>query len=161
MELDRAAEEQISLVDEISSNSQYCIGDRFESIVGSSPTLRRTLDDVITVASTDSTVLIEGETGTGKELIARAIHSLSPRCNNNFVRLNCAAIPLELVESELFGHEKGAFTGAFHRRIGRFELADKGTLFLDEIADLPLGPQAKLLRVLQEHEFERLGGDQT
>ena len=114
-----------------------------------------------TVAPTDSTVLIHGETGTGKELVAHAIHKLSSRCDHNFVRLNCAAIPLGLLESELFGHEKGAFTGAAFRKMGRFDLANKGTLFLDEIGDIPLELQAKLLRVLQEQEFERLGSNHT
>ena len=123
--------------------------------------LRRTLEEVITVAPTDATVLIQGETGTGKELIAHAVHHLSPRRDRQFVRFNCAAIPLGLLESELFGHEKGAFTGAVARKIGRFELANKGTLFLDEIGDVPLELQAKLLRVLQEREFERLGSNQT
>jgi transcriptional regulator with GAF, ATPase, and Fis domain len=130
-------------------------------IIGSSQALRRVLDDVKIVATTDSTVLIQGETGTGKELIASAIHNLSSRANNNFVRFNCAAVPAGLLESELFGHERGAFTGALTRKLGRFELADKGTLFLDEIGDMPLEIQAKLLRVLQEQEFERLGATQT
>ena len=130
-------------------------------IIGSSPVLRRVLDEVKTVATTDSTVLIQGETGTGKELIASAIHNLSSRGQNSFVRFNCAAVPAGLLESELFGHERGAFTGALTRKLGRFELADKGTLFLDEIGDMPLEIQAKLLRVLQEQEFERLGGTQT
>jgi transcriptional regulator with GAF, ATPase, and Fis domain len=133
----------------------------FEGIVGTSAKLREVLDLVCTVAPIDSTVLIQGETGTGKELIARAIHNLSPRRNRPFVRFNCAAIPLGLLESELFGHERGAFTGAVARKMGRFELADKGTLFLDEIGDVPLELQAKLLRVLQEREFERLGSNQT
>jgi formate hydrogenlyase transcriptional activator len=133
----------------------------FEGMVGSSSTLKRTLEQVITVAPTDATVLIQGETGTGKELIARAVHNLSLRRDRQFVRFNCAAIPLGLLESELFGHEKGAFTGAVTRKIGRFELANKGTLFLDEIGDIPLELQAKLLRVLQEQEFERLGSNQT
>jgi transcriptional regulator with GAF, ATPase, and Fis domain len=123
--------------------------------------LKEVLGQVMTVAPTDSTVLIEGETGTGKELIARAIHNLSPRSGRNFVKFNCAAIPLGLLESELFGHEKGAFTGAIARKIGRFELADRGTLFLDEIGDIPLELQAKLLRVLQEQQFERLGSTHT
>ena len=123
--------------------------------------MRAILDQVKTVAPLDSTVLIQGETGTGKELVASAIHSLSPRRNNNFVRFNCAAVPAGLLESELFGHERGAFTGALARKLGRFELADKGTLFLDEIGDMPLELQAKLLRVLQEQEFERLGSTQT
>jgi formate hydrogenlyase transcriptional activator len=135
--------------------------DSFEGIVGSSRSLREVLDLVRTVAPTDSTALIEGETGTGKELIARAIHNISPRCGHPFVRLNCAAIPFDLLESELFGHEKGAFTGAFAQKIGRFEMADKGTLFLDEIGDIPLPLQPKLLRVLQEQEFERLGSGRT
>jgi len=130
-------------------------------MVGSSLALRRTLEQVMTVASTGATVLIQGETGTGKELIARAVHNLSPRRDRQFVRFNCAAIPLGLLESELFGHEKGAFTGAVARKIGRFELANQGTLFLDEIGDVPLELQAKLLRVLQEREFERLGSNQT
>ena len=133
----------------------------FEGIVGASRSLREVLDLVRTVAPTDSTALIEGETGTGKELIARAIHNISPRSGHPFVRLNCAAIPFDLLESELFGHEKGAFTGAFAQKIGRFEMADKGTLFLDEIGDIPLPLQPKLLRVLQEQEFERLGSGRT
>jgi transcriptional regulator with GAF, ATPase, and Fis domain len=133
----------------------------FEGMVGSSLPLRRTLEQVMTVAPTDATVLIQGETGTGKELIARAVHNLSPRRDRQYVRFNCAAIPLGLLESELFGHERGAFTGAVARKIGRFELANKGTLFLDEIGDVPLELQAKLLRVLQEREFERLGSNQT
>ena len=133
----------------------------FEGIVGSSSALRGVLDQIRTVAPTDSTVLIEGETGTGKELIARAIHMNSRRANRPFVKLNCAAIPLGLLESELFGHEKGAFTGAVAQKLGRFEVADGGTLFLDEIGDIPLELQAKLLRVLQEQEFERLGSTYT
>jgi len=119
------------------------------------------LEQVERVAPTDSTVLIQGETGTGKELIAHAIHNISSRCGHSFVRLNCAAIPLDLLESELFGHEKGAFTGAIAQKIGRFELADKGTLFLDEVGDIPPALQPKLLRVLQEQEFERLGSTRT
>ena len=134
---------------------------RFEQIIGRSPALEAVLALVERVATTDSTVLIEGETGTGKELIARAIHSLGARCGRAFVKLNCAAIPLDLLESELFGHEKGAFTGAIAQKIGRFELADKGTLFLDEVGDIPPALQPKLLRVLQEQEFERLGGTHT
>src|SRR5580698_951650 len=133
----------------------------FEGIVGSSAALMEVLDLVRTVAPTDSTVLIEGETGTGKELIAAAIHAHSKQRDRPFVKLNCAAIPLGLLESELFGHERGAFTGAVARKVGRFEAADRGTLFLDEIGDIPLELQAKLLRVLQEQEFERLGSSQT
>jgi len=133
----------------------------FSEIVGQSAVLRRALKEVETVASTDSTVLIYGETGTGKELIARAIHNLSLRRSNPFAKLNCAAIPTGLLESELFGHEKGAFTGAIAQRIGRFELANRGTIFLDEIGDIPLELQPKLLRVLQEREFERLGSTRT
>ena len=134
---------------------------RFEQIIGSSPALESVLEQVERVAPTDSTVLVQGETGTGKELIARAIHNLSSRCGRPFIKLNCAAIPFDLLESELFGHEKGAFTGAIAQKIGRFELADKGTLFLDEVGDIPLPLQPKLLRVLQEQEFERLGSGRT
>ncbi len=133
----------------------------FEEILGHSKALRAVLDDVRAVAPTDAAVLICGETGTGKELIARAIHNLSRRCSSAFVKVNCAAIPTGLLESELFGHEKGAFTGAFASHTGRFELADRGTLFLDEIGDLPMELQPKLLRVLQEQEIERLGGTRT
>jgi len=134
---------------------------RFEQVIGSSPALEAVLEQVERVAPTDSTVLIQGETGTGKELIAHAIHNISSRCGRPFVRLNCAAIPLDLLESELFGHEKGAFTGAIAQKIGRFELADKGTLFLDEVGDIPPALQPKLLRVLQEQQFERLGSGRT
>ncbi len=134
---------------------------RFEQVIGKSPALEMVLEQVECVAPTDSTVLIQGETGTGKELIARAIHNISTRCGRPFVKLNCAAIPLDLLESELFGHEKGAFTGAIAQKLGRFEAADKGTLFLDEVGDIPLALQPKLLRVLQEQEFERLGGTRT
>jgi formate hydrogenlyase transcriptional activator len=134
---------------------------RFEQVIGNSPALESVLEQVERVAPTDSTVLIQGETGTGKELIARAIHNLSSRCGRSFIRLNCAAIPLDLLESELFGHEKGAFTGAIAQKIGRFELADRGTLFLDEVGDIPPALQPKLLRVLQEQEFERLGSTRT
>jgi formate hydrogenlyase transcriptional activator len=148
-------DQRVYLESEISS--QYS----FEDIVGKSAALRAVLDHVSIVAPTDSTVLLHGETGTGKELIARAIHNLSPRRDRTFVRLNCAAIPSGLVESELFGHEKGAFTGALMQKPGRFELADRGTLFLDEIGDISLDLQPKLLRALQEHEFERLGSTKT
>src|SRR5436853_4597798 len=134
---------------------------RFEQIIGNSPALEAVLEQVERVAPTDSTVLIQGETGTGKELIARAIHNLSMRCGRPFIKLNCAAIPFDLLESELFGHERGAFTGAIAQKIGRFELADKGTLFLDEVGDIPPALQPKLLRVLQEQEFERLGSTRT
>jgi transcriptional regulator with GAF, ATPase, and Fis domain len=136
-------------------------GRRFDEIVGKSPALWTVLEQVERVAPTDSTLLIQGETGTGKELIAHAVHNVSSRCGRPFVKLNCAAIPFDLLESELFGHEKGAFTGAIAQRIGRFEMADKGTLFLDEIGDIPLSLQPKLLRVLQEQEFERLGSGRT
>src|SRR5579863_2152453 len=134
---------------------------RFEQLIGNSPALELVLEQVERVAPTDSTVLIQGETGTGKELIARAIHNISSRCGRAFVKLNCAAIPLDLLESELFGHERGAFTGAIAQKIGRFETADKGTLFLDEVGDIPSVLQPKLLRVLQEQEFERLGSGRT
>ena len=136
-------------------------GAGFGEIVGVSQALRDVLEDVKTVAPADSTVLIEGETGTGKELIARAIHTYSERRSRPFIKLNCAAIPAELLESELFGHERGAFTGAVAQRMGKFEAANGGTLFLDEVGDMPLNLQAKLLRVLQEQEFERLGSTQT
>ncbi|MGB7730418.1 MAG: sigma 54-interacting transcriptional regulator [Candidatus Acidiferrum sp.] len=129
--------------------------------MGRSSALEAVLQQVERVAPTASTVLIQGETGTGKELIAQAIHNVSPRCGRPYVKLNCAAIPFDLLESELFGHERGAFTGAIAQKIGRFELADKGTLFLDEVGDIPLALQPKLLRVLQEHEFERLGSGRT
>jgi formate hydrogenlyase transcriptional activator len=133
----------------------------FERIIGNSAALESVLEQVEQVASTNSTVLIEGETGTGKELIAHAIHNASQRCGRALIKLNCAAIPLDLLESELFGHEKGAFTGAITQKIGRFEMADKGTLFLDEVGDIPPALQPKLLRVLQEQEFERLGSGRT
>ena len=133
----------------------------FERIIGNSAALEFVLGQVAQVAPADSTVLIEGETGTGKELIAHAIHNASQRCGRAFVKLNCAAIPLDLLESELFGHERGAFTGAIAQKIGRFEMADKGTLFLDEVGDIPAALQPKLLRVLQEQEFERLGSGRT
>jgi formate hydrogenlyase transcriptional activator len=133
----------------------------FERIIGSSAALEAVLAQVEQVAPTDSTALIEGETGTGKELIAHAIHNASQRYGRAFIKLNCAAIPLDLLESELFGHEKGAFTGAIAQKIGRFEMADKGTLFLDEVGDIPPTLQPKLLRVLQEQEFERVGSGKT
>jgi formate hydrogenlyase transcriptional activator len=143
------------------TSDQFSYERRFEQIIGNSPALEAVLEQVERVAPTGSTVLIQGETGTGKELIAHAIHNLSARCGRPFVRLNCAAIPLDLLESELFGHERGAFTGAIAQKIGRFELADKGTLFLDEVGDIPSALQPKLLRVLQEQEFERLGSGRT
>jgi formate hydrogenlyase transcriptional activator len=152
---DRLAQEKVYLEDEIRGELN------FEEIVGRSPALRSVLQEIETVAPTDSTVLIYGETGTGKELIARAIHNLSTRGKSSFVKLNCAAIPTGLLESEMFGHEKGAFTGAVGQRIGRFEVADRGTVFLDEIGEIPLELQPKLLRVLQEREFERLGSSRT
>src|SRR5580704_12334658 len=130
-------------------------------LVGSSPKFRAVLDEINMVAPVDSAVLLRGETGTGKEVIAQAIHDASPRRRNQFVAINCAAIPATLIESELFGHERGAFTGAMTPRVGRFQLADRGTLFLDEIGDLPLELQPKLLRALQEQRFERLGGNQS
>ena len=145
----------------VPQNEENHLDSGFKQIVGHSPALRSVLVEVERVALTDSTVLICGETGTGKELIAHAIHNLSARCGRPFVKLNCAAIPFDLLESELFGHEKGAFTGAVAQKIGRFEMADTGTLFLDEIGDLPLALQPKLLRVLQEQEFERLGSGRT
>jgi formate hydrogenlyase transcriptional activator len=147
--------------EERGSGSPRIISDSFGQIIGKSPALETVLEQVQRVATTGATVLVEGETGTGKELIARAIHNLSSRCGRAFIKLNCAAIPLDLLESELFGHERGAFTGAIAQKIGRFELADKGTLFLDEVGDIPPALQPKLLRVLQEQEFERLGSTRT
>ena len=147
--------------DRVPQNEQNRLECEFEQIIGHSPALKSVLAEVKRVAPTDSTVLVLGETGTGKELIAHATHNLSPRCRRPFVKLNCAAIPFDLLESELFGHEKGAFTGAVTQKIGRFEMADTGTLFLDEIGDIPLALQPKLLRVLQEKEFERLGSGRT
>ena len=152
---DKLAKEKAYLEEEVRTEHEF--GD----IIGESPALLAVLRKVATVAPTDSTVLIYGETGTGKELIARAVHDLSPRKGRTFVKLNCAAIPTGLLESELFGHEKGAFTGAISHKIGRFELANQGTLFLDEVGDIPLELQPKLLRVLQEQEFERLGSTRT
>jgi formate hydrogenlyase transcriptional activator len=151
----------VEFVDKISVTDHSQAERRFEQIIGNSPALESVLANVKRVAPTDSTVLILGETGTGKELIARAIHKLSSRAGRPFIKLNCAAIPFDLLESELFGHEKGAFTGAIAQTLGRFEMADTGTLFLDEIGDLPLPLQPKLLRVLQEQEFERLGSGRT
>jgi transcriptional regulator with GAF, ATPase, and Fis domain len=151
----------VGAIQRFNNNEQSSYERRFEQVIGNSPALESVLEQVERVAPTDSTVLIQGETGTGKELIAHAIHNLSSRCGRPFIRLNCAAIPLDLLESELFGHEKGAFTGAIAQKIGRFELADKGTLFLDEVGDIPPALQPKLLRVLQEQEFERLGGTRT
>ena len=148
-------------VDIVRSDEKGPAARRFDQIIGNSPALEFVLSEVERVAPTDSTVLVLGETGTGKELIARAVHNLSVRCGRPFIKLNCAAIPFDLLESELFGHEKGAFTGAFAQKIGRFEMADTGTLFLDEIGDMPLALQPKLLRVLQEQEFERLGSGRT
>jgi transcriptional regulator with GAF, ATPase, and Fis domain len=149
---DRLAQEKRYLEEEI--NLEH----RFEDIVGESTGLRNVLREIETVAPTDATVLIQGETGTGKELLARAIHRLSPRNERTFIKLNCAAIPAGLLESELFGHEKGAFTGAIARKVGRLELAHEGTLFLDEVGEMPLDLQPKLLRALQEREIERVGG---
>jgi formate hydrogenlyase transcriptional activator len=151
----------VSALPRIRSGEQDERSRDFDQIVGNSSALESVLAEVERVAPTDSTVLVLGETGTGKELIARAIHNISPRCGHPFVKLNCAAIPFDLLESELFGHEKGAFTGAVAQKAGRFEMADTGTLFLDEIGDLPLALQPKLLRVLQEQEFERLGSGRT
>jgi formate hydrogenlyase transcriptional activator len=152
---DKLAEEKLYLEEEI--RSEY----NFEEIVGESPAIKKALAQVELVAAAATTVLLMGETGTGKEVIARAIHNLSPRRERTFVKVNCAAIPSGLLEAELFGHERGAFTGAISQKIGRFELADRGTLFLDEIGDIPLELQPKLLRVLQEQEFERLGSNRT
>src|SRR5205807_1907502 len=152
---DKLAEERLYLESEIRNEQS------FEHIIGDSPALRRTLQQVEIVAPTDSTVLLLGETGTGKELLARAIHDRSHRRDRTFVKLNCAAIPSGLLESELFGHERGAFTGAIAQKIGRFQVADGGTLFLDEVGEIPLELQPKLLRVLQEQEFERIGSTKT
>ena len=164
--LERALAEVEKLKNRLQAENTYLqreitLQHNFENIVTRSESLKEVLHSVEQVAATDATVLILGETGTGKELLARAIHSISPRGGRPLVKVNCAALPAELIESELFGHEKGAFTGAAARKVGRFELADGGTIFLDEIGDLPLELQAKLLRVLQEGEFERVGGTET
>jgi len=166
LENSRAHAEITSLKDRLLKEKKYLeqeIRDAldFEDIIGQNPALTRVLNEVKTVAPSDATVLILGETGTGKELVARAVHRLSNRASGNFVKVNCAAIPAGLLESELFGHEKGAFTGAISQKIGRLELADKGTLLLDEVGEIPLELQPKLLRALQDHEFERLGGTRT
>ncbi|WP_375435851.1 sigma 54-interacting transcriptional regulator [uncultured Hymenobacter sp.] len=145
-------QEKTYLIDEINTTA------KFEDFIGTSAVMQQVQNRIRQVASTDTTVLVQGETGTGKELVARALHNLSPRKSRALIKINCAALPAQLIESELFGHEKGAFTGAFDRRIGKFELADGGTIFLDEVGELPLDLQAKLLRVLQEKEFERIGG---
>src|ERR1700731_2920788 len=152
---DKLAQEKLYLEDEIRGEMD------FEGIVGQSSALRHVLNMVETVAPSDSTVLLLGETGTGKELIGRAIHDRSKRKDRTFVKLNCAAIPTGLLESELFGHERGAFTGAISQKIGRLELADQGSLFLDEVGDIPLEIQPKLLRALQERQFARLGSSHT
>src|SRR5246127_1842520 len=151
----------VGALQQVESRNQEYRERSFERIIGNSSALEAVLEQVERVAPTDSTVLIQGETGTGKELIAHAIHNLSLRSGRALVRVNCAAIPLDLLESELFGHERGAFTGAIAQKVGRFELADKGTLFLDEVGDIPAALQPKLLRVLQEQEFERLGSTRT
>src|SRR6202166_5066155 len=152
---ERLKHESVALPEEIDKGSMC------DEIVGSSGALQKVLSLVSKVAPTDATVLVTGETGTGKELIARAVHRQSRRSSRAFVSVNCAAVPRDLIASELFGHEKGSFTGAFQRRIGRFELAEGGTIFLDEVGELPLGTQIALLRVLQEHEFERVGGTRS
>jgi len=151
----KLTEEKLYLEDEIRTELN------FEEIIGDSPQLNRALADAKTAAPSPANILILGETGTGKELVARAIHKMSGRKDNSFIKLNCAAIPTGLLESELFGHEKGAFTGAINQKVGRMELAHGGTLFLDEVGDIPLELQPKLLRVLQDQEFERLGGTRT
>jgi transcriptional regulator with GAF, ATPase, and Fis domain len=166
MALEKAFEEIESLKDRLHDENlalreQIDQGFMFEEIVGSSPALQKVLSSIVSVAPTDSTVLITGETGTGKELIARAIHKRSQRAGQAFISVNCASIPTSLIASELFGHEKGAFTGALQRRQGRFELAHSGTIFLDEIGELPTETQVALLRVLQEREFERVGGSRV
>jgi len=151
----------MGVVDRVRPGERCHPDSRFDEFIGNSPALKLVLAEVERVAPTDSTVLVLGETGTGKELVAKAIHNFSTRRGRPFVKLNCAAIPFDLLESELFGHEKGAFTGAIAQKIGRFEMADTGTLFLDEIGDIPLALQPKLLRILQEQEFERLGCSRT
>ncbi len=166
LENERAYQEIEQLKNRLAAEKQYLEGEirtelNFDEIIGDSPALKKALDPVPIVADSDATVLILGETGTGKELVARAIHRMSRRKERNFIKVNCAAIPTGLLESELFGHEKGAFTGAVRQKIGRMELADHGTLFLDEVGEIPLELQPKLLRVLQDHEFERLGGTRT
>jgi transcriptional regulator with GAF, ATPase, and Fis domain len=155
---DRKAAEQRLQDENVSLREELDKASMFEEIVGSSAALKKVLSCISKVAPTDSSVLITGETGTGKELVARAIHRRSPRSSHTFVSVNCAVIPRDLIASELFGHEKGAFTGATQRRLGRFELAEKGTIFLDEVGELPAETQIALLRVLQEREFERIGG---
>ena len=152
---ERLKQEGIALPEELGRESMR------DEIVGSSGALQKVLSRVSKVAPTDATVLVTGETGTGKELVARAIHKQSHRSSRTFVCVNCAAVPRELIASELFGHEKGSFTGALQRRLGRFELAEGGTIFLDEVGELPLETQIALLRVLQEHEFERVGGTRS
>jgi formate hydrogenlyase transcriptional activator len=166
LENERAYREIEQLKNRLAAEKQYLESEirtelNFDEIIGDSPALKKALDPVPIVADSDATVLILGETGTGKELVARAIHRMSRRKERNFIKVNCAAIPTGLLESELFGHEKGAFTGAVRQKIGRMELADHGTLFLDEVGEIPLELQPKLLRVLQDHEFERLGGTRT
>ena len=166
LENDRSAAEIEALKERLAEEKKYLEGDirfegSFEEIIGDSPALKQVLSQVTTVAASEATVLILGETGTGKELIARALHRMSRRKHAPFIKLNCAAIPTGLIESELFGHERGAFTGAISQKVGRLELADGGTLFLDEVGEIPLEMQPKLLRVLQDHEFERLGSTRT
>lgn len=163
LESARAHRQFAEIKDKLSEGKSYLEGEirtelNFEHIIGESPALKQTLAAAKTVAPSDASVVILGETGTGKELVARAIHQMSLRKEKSFIKVNCAAIPTGLLESELFGHEKGAFTGALAQKRGRLELADGGTLFLDEVGDIPLEIQPKLLRVLQDHEFERLGG---
>jgi formate hydrogenlyase transcriptional activator len=166
LENHRAAAEIDALKQRLAEEKKFLEGEtrsegHFAEIVGDSPALKKVLDQVATVAPSDATVLILGETGTGKELVARALHRLSRRKDGSFIKLNCAAIPTGLLESELFGHERGAFTGAISQKVGRMELAHGGTLFLDEVGEIPLELQPKLLRVLQDHEFERLGSNRT